>query len=261
MRRSPVVSLLILAASATASAQAPPPPFTTVQLQPIGRVLAGVRQVAGHFGGPQAAAAIDKQLADKLGPKGLRGLDLGRPVTGYLLLRPGMDRQPFVALIPITSPDDALDLIKRAGGEATPSDADKGVYRIVTENPQVGDILLRFHANTAYVAAFAEPGDLDIKKLPTAASLTTPNQGAWLLYTTHMDRLTDADRKLLADSSDRVTDMVGGLPVPPAAKTRLVNYLKAVQRYTAVQQEQGKNPSFRRSTSTPRRCYCRSTTN
>ena len=238
MRRS--AALLFVASLAAAAQGQAPPPASTVQTQPISRVLAGVRQVAGHFGGPKAAAALDKLLADKLGPKGLAGLDLDRPVTGYVLLKPGVTQQPMVMLVPITDRAGALDLLKRAGVEAEPSDADKEIYEVAVDNPQLSRVLLRFRDNVAYVAAFADAADLDVKKLPTAASLTTPNQGAWLLYTTHLDRLTAADRKVLADSAESAGDVFGGLPFPPAARVRFVNYMKVVQRYNALQQDQGK---------------------
>ena len=238
MRR--IALLFLVAAATTASGQVPPTPVTTLQTQPISRILVGVRQVAGHFGGPNAAAALDQQLAAKLGPKGLQGLDLDRPVTGYTLIKPGVLQQPVVILVPITDRANVLDLLKRASVEAEPSDVDKDVYQIAIDNPQISQVLLRFHNNAMYVALNAEPVDLDPKKLPTAASLTTPNQGAWLTYTTRMDQLTEADRKTLTEATDRVGDMMAGMPLPPAMKQWYADYMKVVLRYNTIQMEQGK---------------------
>ena len=246
--RLPLTATLLVAALAAPSAfgQAKPkPPVSTIQAQPINRILAGVRQVAGRFGGPDAANSLDEQITEKLGPKGLSGVNLDRPITAYQILKDDLDKPAFVVLVPITDKADALDLLKRLNVDAEADAKDADLYELTAEGGPEADLKLRFKGNVAYVGVNVDDADLDPKALPTAASLTLPNEGSWFAMTSYFDRVPPEFVQKVEGSLDQIAGQFGGLPLPPEFRDRMVAVMKVSKKYTAVQYKEGKTVSQR----------------
>ena len=242
----PATIFVAALAAPSAFGQAKPKlPVSTIQAQPINRILAGVRQVAGRFGGPDAAGALDDQITEKLGPKGLTGLNLDRPITAYQILKDDLDKPAFVVLVPITDKADALDLLKRLKVDAEADAKDADLYELTVEGGPEATLKLRFKGNVAYVGINVDNADLDPKALPTAASLTLPNEGSWLAMTSYFDRVPPEFVKKIEGSLDQAAGQFGGLPVPQEFRDRMVAFMKVSKKYTAIQYEQGKTVSQR----------------
>lgn len=239
MRRTAALLALTFAAGASGQAK-PPAPTTVAQVQPINRILSGVRQVVTRFGGADAAAGFDKGLADKLGEKGLSGLDLERPITAYHVVKDTPKQQSWVILVPVTDKAEVLDLLKRVKAAPEPTAGDADLVKLTVESDQAPELLVRFKGGVAYVGVNVEPADLDPKLLPSAADLTLPNEGAWLATTTHIDRITPADRKKLEAAALQASEQFAAIPLPPAVRDRVADAMKVSQRYGSMQYDLAK---------------------
>ncbi len=248
VRRYAAGALLLAAALATPSgvrAQDKPAaalPLNVVQVQPVGKLIADIKAVAAVFGGDAAVKKFDEQLNEKLGEKGLAGLDLGRPVVGFQVLKDDLSEQSWVALVPVTGEAEFLDLLKRADVEAVPNAKDKTLYEVtLPEKANLGDkeVLFRVVGATAYFGFNVDAADLDPKKLPTAADVTIPNEGAWAVNRTYLSRAPKDIKKQLTAAIDKSLEQFKGLPLPPEFKDRFEAAMKVSVKYTMLQYEQG----------------------
>ena len=87
MRYAFVLTAATLFAPAALRAADPAPlPPITFQTQPVNRVLDDLRAAADLIGGEKAVKALNNGLKEKFGDKVFHGLDLQRPVVGYVTL-------------------------------------------------------------------------------------------------------------------------------------------------------------------------------
>src|SRR4051794_30647261 len=94
--RLAVATLLIV--PLTALAADPPIVFQT---QPAGRMLADVKAVVKMAGGDKAVKQFNDQLQQHLGAKGLDGLDLQRPILGYVIPTAKFEETVAVVVFPV----------------------------------------------------------------------------------------------------------------------------------------------------------------
>ncbi len=184
---------LVLAAAALfapASAFAADPPIT-FQTQPLNRVLDDFRAAADLIGGEKAVKAVNAAIKEKLGEKGFAGLDLDRPVVGYVSLAPKPEDIVAVVAIPVTNEKDFLALCERFNG-SPPKDLGKGVYELPPLDPRY-KAHMRFSERYAYISYGAKPEPaLDEKALVPAVKLYDPAEQALVAAKFHFDRLTPA---------------------------------------------------------------------
>src|SRR5829696_1903375 len=112
MRYALVLTAAALFAPSTFAAD----PAITFQTHPLDRVLDDLRAAADLVGGEKAVKAVNKAIKDKLGEKGFDGLDLSRPVVGYVLLDPKPENVVSVIAFPITGEKEFIAFCDRWNG-------------------------------------------------------------------------------------------------------------------------------------------------
>ena len=172
-----------------ARAAGPADPPITFQSQPINRVLDDFRAAADLIGGEKAVKAVNAAIKDRLGDKGFAGLDLDRPVVGYVTLAPKPEDIVAVVAIPFTAEKDFLALCERFNGSA-PKDLGKGLFQLPPLDPRY-KALMRFSDRYAYISYGANPEPaLDAAALVPANKLYDPAEQAVVAAKFHFDRLT-----------------------------------------------------------------------
>lgn len=184
---------LVLAAAALLAppaVRAADPPIT-FQTQTASRVLGDLRAAADLVGGEPAVKGLNDAIREKLGDKGFAGLDLDRPLVGYVVLAPKPADIVAVVAIPFTVEKDFLALCERFNGSA-PKDLGGGVYQLPPLNPEY-KAHMRFSDGYAYIAYGLKPEPaLAPKALVPALKLIDPAEQAAVAATFHFDRLTPA---------------------------------------------------------------------
>ncbi|MBN9117660.1 MAG: hypothetical protein J0I06_00565 [Planctomycetes bacterium] len=176
------------AADAAPAAGAAGPPIT-FQTHPLDRVLDELRAAADIVGGEKAVKAVNKSIKDRLGEKGFEGLDLSRPLVGYVLLAPKPENITAVVALPIIGEKEFLALCDRANGEKHRA-LGKGLYQLPPLDPRY-KARMRFSDQYAYIAYGANPEPaLDEKALVPAQKLYDPAERAVVAARFHFDRLT-----------------------------------------------------------------------
>jgi hypothetical protein len=130
-------------------------PPVTFQTQPLTRVLDDLRGAADLIGGEPAVKALNDSIKATFGEKGFDGLDLNRPVAGYVVLAPKLEDTAVVVAFPVTNDKAFLALADRLLG-AEPKDLGKGLYALPALEPG-HKARLRFAEQTAYVAYGVNP--------------------------------------------------------------------------------------------------------
>src|SRR5437868_12056206 len=89
-------------------------PAAMLQTASAGKILKDVREAAGIVAGEHGPKAIDDFLKSSLGEKGFSGLDLAKPILGYVIFdEKDAEKTRFVMLVPIAKEEDFLDFLKR----------------------------------------------------------------------------------------------------------------------------------------------------
>jgi len=187
MRTGLLALTVLLFGSGVAIAADPPIVF---QVQPFGRVLDDLRGAADHVGGMPAIKLVNKQLKEVFGEKGLEGLDINRPIVGYVILAPKPEDIATVIALPITGEKDFLALCERANGsKPTPIGKEKGVYELPPLNRQ-HQALMRFADQYAYIAYGNNPAaHIEAKALVPMAKLFDPAERGLAAVRVHFDRI------------------------------------------------------------------------
>jgi hypothetical protein len=181
----------VLPARAAAPAGAADPAIT-FQTHPLDRVLDDLRAAADLVGGEKAVKAVNKAIKDKLGDKGFDGLDISRPVVGYVLLDPKPENVVSVVAFPITGEKEFLAFCDRWNGGEKAKDLGKGLYEVPPIDRRY-KARMRFSDQYAYIAAGISPESaLDEKALVPAQKLYDPAERGTIAGKIHFDRLTPA---------------------------------------------------------------------
>ena len=237
MRMKFLVVAAVLLAPMTAVAADPP---VTFQTQPAGRILNDARTIAKMFGGEKAATEFNAGLKKKLGDKGLDGLDLDRPVLGYLLLADKTEDTVGVLAIPVTGEKAFLDLLERVEAPK-PKAGEKGLYEFPSDDAKVR-VMMRFDARHAYIAIGKDPtAALAPKALVPAAKLHRPADKAVVSVTVHFDRLPKALREQVGTGLKELKTQLDELRLPPdasaPARKAVDELVKLGNRYTDLLQD------------------------
>ena len=132
MRYALVLTAAALFAPSTLRAADPP---ITFQTHPLDRVLDELRAAADLVGGEKAVKAVNKKIKDTFGEKGFEGLDISRPLVGYVLLDPKPENITAVVALPITGEKEFLALCDRTNREKH-KDLGKGLYQLPPLDPR-----------------------------------------------------------------------------------------------------------------------------
>lgn len=217
-------------------------PLATVQVQPIGKTLGDIRAIAEKFGGKAALAKFNEKIEDSLGAKGLSGLDLDRPIVGYLNATAEVEDLGGVLVLPITDAKAFLDLLKRAGIDAEEIKDSKGLYALeMPDDANLGDkpVRLRVQGGNAYVGINVDNAELAVAKLIAPEKLTLPGEPAVLLLRQYLQRVPKELAERSKGQSKQVLDMLQGLPLPEEAKDALAGVMKLTARFNEAQTKEG----------------------
>ena len=183
------VAAAVLLVPVLACAADPPIVF---QAQPLDRVLGDLRAAADHIGGEKGVQAVNKGIKDLFGEKGFDGLDINRPVVGYVILAPKPEDITAVIALPITGEKEFLDLCERANKQKPKTDAkDKGLYELPPLYPGPGlKAYMRFSQRYAYIAFGANPmPHIDPKALVPMPRLYDPADPGLISARLYFDRI------------------------------------------------------------------------
>lgn len=192
---------LVLTAAAifTSSAVCADPPIT-FQTHAVERVLTDTRAAANLIGGEKAVKAFNEAIKDKLGAKGFEGLDLNKPVVGYINLMPKPEDTSVVIALPMTDEKDFLALCERWNRGEKPKDLGKGIWQVPPIEPRY-TARMKFSDGYAYVASGdtekAALAALDEKAIVAPNKLYDPTEKAVFMGKVHFDRLTPEMKKAI----------------------------------------------------------------
>jgi hypothetical protein len=187
MRYALVLAAATLLAPPVVRAADPP---VTFQTQPLDRLLTDLRTGADHVGGEKTVKGFNDAIKDKLGEKGFEGLDLNKPIVGYVVLAPKAEDIVGVIAFPVTTEKEFLALCDRWNRGEKAKDLGKGLYEVPPLGPGL-KARMRFANGYAYVAGGKNPEPaLDPKALVPPGKLQDPAESAAFAGKFHFDRLT-----------------------------------------------------------------------
>lgn len=113
----------------------PPRPPIAFQTQSVSRLLADAKELIRQAGGPEygekAVRVLEEQLKNQLGERGLEGLDINRPLAGYLLFRDAFEDTRLVLAAPVTGEKEFVTLLGRlTDAPPRPVAGQRGLYRL-----------------------------------------------------------------------------------------------------------------------------------
>lgn len=202
---------LLLAPAATPAADPP----VVFQAQPVGKLLDDARTFATALAGEKAAKELNDGIKKALGDKGLAGLDLTRPVVGYVLIPADPEQSTAVVALPVTGEAEFLDLVERANKQK-PKPAKDGLYELPAPGPGADGMkaVMRFSDGFAYLAAGKNPAPaLDPKELVPMAKLFDPAERAQLAGKVYFDRLPKELRAKLTQGINEAKASIAGFPI------------------------------------------------
>lgn len=212
-------------------------PPIVFQTHPVGQVLDELRAAADLIGGEKGVKALNKNIKDSLGEKGFEGLDISRPIFGYVILAPKPEDITAVVALPITQEKEFLDLCERANHEKPKLlEKEKDIYRLPPLDWRY-KALLRFSNQYAYIAYGAKPAPaIDLKALIPIQQIYNPAETGLVAAHFYFDRVPLAVKLALPALMEEVkkTIMGGwffGRDEQQVAKAVLREVEKLIERY------------------------------
>jgi hypothetical protein len=209
---APLVALLLAGPAAAAD------PAVVFQVQPVGRVLNDTRVVVGTVVGPKEAESINDAIKARLGPKGFAGLDLNRPLLGYVHVPANPMDAAGVLVVPVTGEEDFLGFFERLTGAAPKAEAG-GLYTVPLRDPDFA-VGFRFADGHAYLATALKISGgpaavLGKDQLVPTAQLYDPADPSLLAVRLRLDRLPKELRGQAKDLLAAAKKAAGTIPFPP----------------------------------------------
>ncbi|QJW95970.1 hypothetical protein [Frigoriglobus tundricola] len=188
--------VLIATALVLPSAVRAADPPVTFQTHSLDRALFDLRTAADFVGGEPAVKAVNKGIQNLFGEKGFEGLDINRPVAGYVILAPKPEDITAVVALPVTDEKAFLALCDRASNEKH-KDLGKGLYQLPAPDGPV-KARLRFSDGYAYIAyGFSPEPALGASAMVPVGKLYDPTEKATVAAKLHFDRVTPEVKKAL----------------------------------------------------------------
>ena len=242
MRTGILAVVAVLAAPLTALAADPPIVFQTYS---AGRILTDVRRSISKLAGGEKGGLpkeLNDKLKEKLGEKGFEGLDLDRPILGYVQLDGKLEDVVGVVAIPVTSEKEFLGLYERLFEEKL-KPGEKGLYEIkIRDADGKVKVLMRFESQHAFIAIGKDPTSaLDKKNLVPTSKLFDPSEKSLASLKVHFDRLPKEIREEMANGLKDLKGKLDALPLPEDASEQLRKamdeLIKLGKRYSDLLQD------------------------
>jgi hypothetical protein len=230
MRTRILLSAALLLGLSLGASAAPAPVIKTaggppviVQFAPGQKLLENVKKIVGIVAGEGFGGLIDGQIQGKLGEKGFAGLDMTKPIVGYLYLPNKALKGPedfreiygFIA-IPVSGENEFKDFLARLSPpndplQFKPIEGNKGLYSMERNNHDEEDfpVRARFHDGHLYIGLNAKDELLDAKNLLSVKSLTKPGETGLFLARIFSDRFPEA---IVQQQSQQLEDLNEQLP-------------------------------------------------
>lgn len=262
--RSYLAAAMFVAASLAASA-APAPvvkstagPPVVFQFAPGEKLLDDVKKIVRIVAGDDLAKMVDDQIKNKLGEKGFAGLDMKKPIAGYVYLPNKALKGPEdfkevygILAIPVTGEEEFKDFVSRMSPSNDPLvfkpvESNKGLYSIETRNGDHDEfpVRARFHDGHLYIGINAKDELLDSKVLLPAKTLAKADESAMMLVRIFTDRYPEELLKQqteLGELNDKVQQL-GGFSVLAAS---ILKSYTAMSNRLAGQMKDAEESGFR----------------
>jgi hypothetical protein len=235
MRHTLVLAAAVLFAPVSAFGADPP---ITFQTHAVERVLDDLRGAADMIGGEKAVKAVNAAIKDKLGEKGFEGLDIGKPVVGYVTLAPKLDETVAVIAFPVTGEKEFLSFCERWNFGQKPKDLGKGLYEVPPLFPQL-KARMKFAEGYAFIALGKDPEPaLDARALVSPTKLYDPAERAVFAARLHFDRIPPEVKKAIppyfAELGKKWEESAGDGAWGKIVKAALPELEKMVSRYVVL---------------------------
>jgi hypothetical protein len=181
-----LIGLLPLPTARAGDKPAADEPAVVVRVKSLDAVLQNSKLLATLIGRESFAQSIEESIKTKLSAKGLKGIDLDRPIGAYL--RFGEDLSEFSAtlLVPVGDPKAFLVLLEDQ--EMSPKLGKNDIYTLQTKWNI--DLYLRFAKKYAYVSINTE--NLSDKKLREPAEVLAGADDSLITVTVRLDQVSNA---------------------------------------------------------------------
>jgi hypothetical protein len=190
MRNTLLAAAVLALPPATTRGEDPPLPPVVFQAQPAGMVLDQFRDAARVVGGEKGVKAFNMGLREIFGEKGLDGLDINRPIVGYVVLAPKPQDITAVVAFPVTGEKEFLAFCDRVNRDKLKADdKDKTLYHLPPLDPRY-KALLRFSEGYAYIAYGFNPAPhAEAKALVPMPKLFDPADRGLVSARVYFDRI------------------------------------------------------------------------
>jgi hypothetical protein len=183
--------LVILAAAPTVARAADDdksaPPTLVVRVRSVDTVIDNVKQIVTMAGKEDLAPQIEGLIKSKIGPNGIDGIDLKRPLGGYARMGSDFSDVMGAVMIPIADEKAFLSLLENLTLNATKDKT--GLYTVKTPAPV--PVYFRFAHKYVYVSALNLEA-LDPKNLMPPSKVFPSDEKAALSAAFRLDQIPDA---------------------------------------------------------------------
>lgn len=266
MRTRILLSAALLVGLALGASAAPAPvikstggPPVILQIAPGQKLLENVKKIVGIVAGEGFSGLIDGQIQGKLGEKGFAGLDMTKPIVGYLYLPNKALKGPddfkeiygFVA-IPVTGENEFKDFVSRLGPpddplNFKPIEGNKGLYALETNGGDHDEIpaRARFHDGYLYVGFNAKDELLDAKNLIPAKNLTKPGETGLVLARIFTDRFPEAIAQQQTEQFEELEQQIPNLGAWSGIAGNILKSYSALAKKSSAQLKDTEETGFR----------------
>ncbi len=266
MRTRILLSAALLVGLALGASAAPAPvikstggPPVILQIAPGQKLLENVKKIVGIVAGEGFSGLIDGQIQGKLGEKGFAGLDMTKPIVGYLYLPNKALKGPedfkeiygFVA-IPVTGENEFKDFVSRLGPpddplNFKPIEGNKGLYALEANG---GDhdaipVRARFHDGYLYVGFNAKDELLDAKNLIPAKNLIKPGETGLVLARIFTDRFPEAIAQQQTEQFEELEQQIPNLGAWSGIAGNILKSYSALAKKSSAQLKDTEETGFR----------------
>lgn len=236
---------VMMAAAATLPATAQPDPAVTVQVQPLGRLLDDAKSIARAVAGDDVALKMNESIEAALGEKGFDGIDLLRPIVGYVTLAGpvnGPEDLSGVAIVPITGEKEFIAFLGRIKLEADPIKGKTGLYAIDPAGGDGGPVKVRMRVvdRNAYVGVNVADDAMAADKLAKPADLIDPAERGLVAMRSRFDKLPKEYAKQQAEQFEQMRALLQNSPAPEKIKDglgKLLDYMIEANERTYAEGE------------------------
>jgi hypothetical protein len=211
-------ALAVLLAPALAPAA---DPAVTFQTQPLGRLLDDLRTFVHSVGGEPAVTDLNKGIQRSIGEKGFDGLDITRPIVGYVDLTADPTDSVAVVVFPVTGEKEWLDFCER-WNKSKPKALKDGLYEVPPPLPGLKAAMWISEGYAHVATGMKDPARvLDAKTLVPVAKLYDPTDASLMTGKVYLDRIPKELRALAKQELNQLQRMAGGGPGGPGGAVRL----------------------------------------